>query len=215
MDTGTTFIIADNQPITRAGLQQYIVTFFEGSKQLFASSKKELSTILDTCCAGVVILDYALFDFKGIEDLLIMEKRFPQVHWILFFNELSEPMIRQVQGSTSISLLAKDASEGEIISALQAAVKGEQYICQEVQEMLQAVSPTEDFIPLTASETEILKLIAHGKSVKEIATLRHSSIHTIVTHKKNLFRKLQVNNVYEATKYAIRAGLVDLIEYYI
>ena len=48
MDIGTTFIIADNQPITRAGLQQYIVTFFEGSKQLFASSKKELSTILDT-----------------------------------------------------------------------------------------------------------------------------------------------------------------------
>ena len=133
----------------------------------------------------------------------------------MVFNELSEPMIRQVQGSTSISLLAKDASEGEIVSALQAVVKGQQYICQEVQEMLQVVSTTEDFIPLTASETEILKLIAHGKSVKEIATLRHSSIHTIVTHKKNLFRKLQVNNVYEATKYAIRAGLVDLIEYYI
>ena len=68
---------------------------------------------------------------------------------------------------------------------------------------------------LTPTEIEILKLIAHGKTVKEIATLRHSSIHTITTHKKNLFRKLEVTNVYEATKYALRAGLVEMMEYYI
>lgn len=68
---------------------------------------------------------------------------------------------------------------------------------------------------LTATETDILKLIARGKSVKEIAAERISSVHTIVTHKKNIFRKLGVNNVYEATRYALRAGLVELVEYYI
>ena len=52
-------------------------------------------------------------------------------------------------------------------------------------------------------------------SVKEIAAERTSSVHTIITHKKNIFRKLEVNNVYEATKYALRAGLVELVEYYI
>jgi DNA-binding NarL/FixJ family response regulator len=51
--------------------------------------------------------------------------------------------------------------------------------------------------------------------VKEIAQQRVSSIHTIVTHKKNIFRKLEVNNVYEATKYALRAGLVEMVEYYL
>lgn len=215
MDSGTTFIIADNQPITRAGLQHFISTFFMGSTIIFASCKKELSTILNICCAGVVIIDYALYDFKGIEDFLIMGKRFPHIHWILFFNELSEPIIRQVQGNASVSLLLKEASEEEIIKVLQAAVQGEQYICQEIASLQTSSPTTTDFIPLTTSEKEILKLIAHGKSVKEIASIRHSSIHTIVTHKKNLFRKLQVNNVYEATKYAIRAGIVDLIEYYI
>jgi DNA-binding NarL/FixJ family response regulator len=68
---------------------------------------------------------------------------------------------------------------------------------------------------LTTTEVEILRLIARGLSVKEIAQERVSSIHTIVTHKKNIFRKLQVNNVYEATKYALRAGLVEMVEYYL
>lgn len=58
-------------------------------------------------------------------------------------------------------------------------------------------------------------MIARGKSVKEIAAERFSSTHTIITHKKNIFRKLGVNNVYEATKYAIRAGIVEMMEYYI
>jgi len=52
-------------------------------------------------------------------------------------------------------------------------------------------------------------------TTKEIAEKRFSSFHTINTHRKNIFRKLGVNNVHEATKYALRAGLVDSAEYYI
>jgi len=40
-------------------------------------------------------------------------------------------------------------------------------------------------------------------------------MHTIMTHRKNIFRKIEVNNVHEATKYAMKAGLIDLAEYYI
>lgn len=58
-------------------------------------------------------------------------------------------------------------------------------------------------------------LIASGFSAKEIAAKRVSSIHTITTHKKNIFRKLGVNNIYEATRYAFRVGLIELVEYYI
>jgi DNA-binding NarL/FixJ family response regulator len=55
-------------------------------------------------------------------------------------------------------------------------------------------------------------MIALGKSVKEIAEERISSVHTITTHKKNIFRKLEVNNVFEATKYALRSGLIDAMD---
>ena len=48
------------------------------------------------CNDSVVILDYTLFDINGIEEFLIIEKRFPRVRWILFSNELSEDFIRRI-----------------------------------------------------------------------------------------------------------------------
>ena len=68
---------------------------------------------------------------------------------------------------------------------------------------------------MTDTEKEILKEIAIGRTTKEIAANRNLSFHTIITHRKNIFRKLEVNNVHEATKYAMRAGLIDMAEYYI
>ncbi|MDR0894995.1 MAG: LuxR C-terminal-related transcriptional regulator, partial [Prevotellaceae bacterium] len=50
---------------------------------------------------------------------------------------------------------------------------------------------------------------------KEIAFEKNISFHTANTHRKNIFRKLEINNVHEAVKYAIRAGIFDVAEYYI
>ena len=68
---------------------------------------------------------------------------------------------------------------------------------------------------LTPTETEILRDVALGLTTREIAEKRYSSFHTVNTHRKNIFRKIGVNNVHEATRYALRAGLVDSAEYYI
>ena len=77
----------------------------------------------------------------------------------------------------------------------------------------QTQAPIENI--LTNTEKIILKEIALGKTTKEIAAERNLSFHTINSHRKNIFRKLEVNNVHEATKYAMRAGVVDMAEYYI
>lgn len=57
--------------------------------------------------------------------------------------------------------------------------------------------------------------MAMGKTTKEIASERFLSVYTVMTHRKNIFRKLQVNNAHEAVRYALRAGIVDAMEYYI
>jgi DNA-binding NarL/FixJ family response regulator len=66
---------------------------------------------------------------------------------------------------------------------------------------------------LTDTEREIVKLIADGFTTKEIAGKKHISTHTVMTHRKNIFRKLEVNSISELTKFAIRNGLTDIIEY--
>lgn len=216
MVDSATFILADNQDITRAGMHGYISFIFSNASITDICDKQHLVSRLSEDSHSVVVLDYTLFDINGIEELLIIVRRFPSAHWILFSNELSDNFMRRISAECNISMILKETSADEIHCALRCACHGERFICHHIANMLiQTPERPELSNNLTPTETDILRLIAKGMTVKEIASERISSIHTIVTHKKNIFRKLGINNVYEATKYALRAGLVEIVEYYI
>ncbi len=216
INTDTTFIIADNQDITRMGLRQYISMTFTEYRIVDVVDKKGLTLALIEHSKPVVILDYILFDLNGIEEFFIIGNRFSGASWILFSNEFSDDLIRQLSVKRNIGMILKENLGEEICSALIYAARGERFLCNQITNLLIIdINKPKIHSILTATEIDILKLIVRGKSVKEIAMERISSTHTIITHKKNIFRKLGTNNVYEATKYALRAGLVDMVEYYI
>jgi len=211
------FIIADNQDITKAGILFLLGGLKEVGNISESDNRMELIKELRTSPEAVVILDYTLFDFAGADELLILNERFPKVNWILFSDELSEEFVKRIlYSSQQFSIVMKDNSKEEITSALQCAMHKERFICNHISNMLigkQNSVPVENV--LTNTEKIILKEIALGKTTKEIAAERNLSFHTINSHRKNIFRKLEVNNVHEAIKYAMRAGIVDLAEYYI
>lgn len=208
--------LADRQGITCAGLM-YLISRIDGAECVQVDDKAALVKSLPDGEECVVIVDYTLFDFTDGTDLLILSQRFPMVHWLLFSEELSLDFVRQVVvGSYMFSIVMKESPLTEIREAIRYAMQGRRFICQHMAEMLLAPSFGDDEnVKLTKTETEILKCIALGMTTKEIAEKRFSSFHTVNTHRKNIFRKLGVNNAHEATKYALRAGLVDSAEYYI
>ena len=218
------YIIADNQDITKAGMMFLLSKQKDVSQLLSVDNKTELIRELRLHPQAVVILDYTLFDFAGADELIVLRERFKEVDWLLFSDELSIGFLRQVLfSSMAFGVVMKDNSKEEILTALQCASRKERFICNHVTNLLlsgniQQVSSStniqEDHL-LTATEKTILKEIASGKTTKEIAAEKNLSFHTINSHRKNIFRKLGVNNVHEATKYAMRAGIVDLAEYYI
>ena len=209
-------ILADNQDITRAGL----LYVFEqrGVENVVTATDKAalLDKLRDNPCS-VVILDYTLFDFSGDSELLILGERFKNAFLVLFSEELSLDFVRRMVGtSLSVSVLLKESPMSEITDCLKQALAHKRYICQRMLEMMLVPANTlESKVPLTKTETEILRDIALGMTTKEIAEKRFSSFHTVNTHRKNIFRKIEVNNVHEATKYAIKSGLVDTADYYI
>ena len=207
-------LIADNQGITRAGLMYLLQSYSETDSRCVAD-KAGLIEELKSCPDGVVIVDYTLFDINDAAELLVLGDRFPNACWLLFSDDLSTDFIRMVvASSTRFGVVLKDSPLSEIRLAITTALAGQRYICQRVTEML-LTTEKKEIVKLTATETEILKDIALGMTTKEIAEKRFSSFHTVNTHRKNIFRKLGVNNVHEATKDALRAGLVDSAEYYI
>lgn len=214
-----TIVLADNQDITRAGVL-YLCNKISGFGQIIeADTSETLLKILSEYPDSVVILDYSLFDLKSIDELFILQERFKKVQWILFSEYLSEDFIRRIiYGSDAFGLVLKDVSLEEIQTSILYALRSERYVCNRVCNLLltkKVETGSKERPVLTATETEILKAIALGKTTKEIAAERYSSVHTITTHRKNIFRKLEVNTIYEATKYALRAGIIDSAEYYI
>lgn len=213
-------IVVDNQDITRIGIE-CLISKIKDTQVTILENKSALVRRLTMEPSSLIILDYTLSDFGGTDELLNLSLRFDKAHFLLFSEELSNDFLRRLMfASESFSVVLKGCLLDEIEIALHHAINAERYICARVVNQLLS-SPSVNVLDnkssdiLTATEKEILKEIAVGKTTKEIAADRNLSFHTIITHRKNIFRKLEVNNVHEATKYAIRAGIIDVSDYYI
>lgn len=210
------YIIADNQELTRFALES-LLRKDEENEIYRAFDKAELVALLVEHENAVVLLDYTLFDFADEDQLLIVAERFNLSQWILISDELTPQFIRRVvYSSHQFSMLFKDGPLSEVKDALQSVNRHTRYLSQRALETIITQQQEEEKPDiLTQTEKEIVKLIATGKTTKEIAAERFSSIHTVTTHRKNIFRKLGINTAHEAVKYALRAGLIDPSEFYI
>ena len=212
------YIVADNQELTRFALESLLQK--EEENVIYrAFDKARLVELLKEHESAVVLLDYTLFDFTDEDQLLIIGERFSLSQWILISDELTPQFLRRVvYSSHQFSVVFKDGPLSEVREAVNAVNRHTRYLSQRALEVIithqqQEEDKTESV--LTETETEIVKAIAQGKTTKEIAAERFSSVHTVTTHRKNIFRKLGINTAHEAVKYALRAGLIDPSEFYI
>ena len=206
-------ILADNQPITRLGIINLWNRIVPDGEVIPVADRKELLHSLAEYPDALILLDYTLFDFASLESMLITGMRYNHARWILFCEDLNESFLRRIVPERQFSVLLKDSSIEDISQALQSAMAKKQFVSQQVKIMLQNRKELHDKLSLTATEIEILQSIAQGKTSQTVATERNLSIHTIATHRKNIFRKIGVNNALEATKYAVQTGIVHLTEY--
>ena len=203
------YILADNQDLTRFATESLLRRSSDNVVRR-AIDRAGLVELLKENENSVVVLDYTL-------QLLIISERFAMAGWVLLSDDLTPKLVRRlVYSSHAFSIVFKDSQLRELSEALQAAAQNSRYICQRAMEIiLSRPQEEEDPYVLTQTEIEIVKAIAQGKTTKEIASERFSSVHTINTHRKNIFRKLKVNTAHEAIKYALRAGWVDQNDFYI
>jgi len=217
---GTSIIIFDKQDITRLGMEALISKLHireQNCKISTADTKEALVNYLISNPDSVAVIDYALSEMNSINTLLNISARFPKTHWILFSDELSVQFLKKILCSDAFSVVFKNSDFSEICTAVTLALKRQVFICLQVKELLSMPDKSNTGVNelLTLTEKEILREIAWGKTAKEIAVLRNISMHTVITHRKNIYRKLEVNNSQEASRFALRAGILDTSDYYI
>ena len=207
-------VLADIQFLTNEALHTILSPHY-GAFHIVAT-KAGLKQYLQKEGISLVITDYILFDFDSIKELAELRKEYPETAIVVLTNAITHIKIKELNDAGIRNIILKTDDREELFQVIEAALKGKKYYSGEVLDiLLKKDGPTEDASLLTSSEIEIVRMIAAGLSTKEIATKKHISFHTVMTHRKNIFRKLGVSSSPELLMYAIKAGLIDNIEYHI
>lgn len=211
-------VIADTQFLIVTALKSLLDRQAEWCAEAVNSSS-ELYKVLEKETCQLLITDHLLFDYNHPEGLYEIKRKFPKVSILILTNSLSKTEFSELTKFGIRNIIYKTADRHEILTAIESALKGKKYYSGEILDMLLEMGEprqnTEEPIHLTSAEIEIVKLIASGLTTKEIAAKKHISFHTVNTHRKNIFRKMGVSNASELIIYAIKAGWIDNIEYYI
>jgi DNA-binding NarL/FixJ family response regulator len=173
--------------------------------------------------SGAPLPDLFITDIssKGFEPVILrkIKKAFPDTSFLIIADSVSHNLLKTISEAGILNILLQNSEPQEILTAVFAALKGKKYYSSDILDMimepldLKITAGRE--VQLTNTEREIVRQIASGLTTKDIATDRNISIHTVSTHRKNIFRKLDVSNASELIMKSIRAGWIDNIEYYI
>lgn len=216
-----TIIIADNQNFTRVGIISILSEFYNHNLRISSvKNKMELNGILITEEPHLLIIDYNLFDFAFVAEFGEIRKNFPNMGILVVSDILESEEVLSIINLGITNYILKTSEEQELLEAVNATLNNRKYLSSQILDVLlerkaNIRQPTLEIGKLTISELDIVRLIAQGLTTKEIAIQKSLSYHTIITHRKNIFRKLGISNSSELLMYAMRAGLIDTTEYYI
>jgi DNA-binding NarL/FixJ family response regulator len=211
-------LIADNQYLISRSLAELLSQKYQFIVREIVTNRKDLERALKEGQLSLLIIDVNHFDFEGPSDIkdAIASGSIPV---LVITNSLTRNELAGLDSIGVKNILFKSSSEAEILTAVDLTLQGRKFYGRDVMEILlekgEWKKTIQENTSLTASEIEIVKLIAEGMTTKEIASRKNVSFHTIMTHRKNIFRKARVNNASELVMFAIRAGIIDTIEYQI
>ncbi|MGC3945399.1 MAG: response regulator transcription factor [Chryseolinea sp.] len=208
-----TVLIADNQPLTAAGIAHILEDRNDVSVLGFVGSAHELPSLLKEHSPTVLIVDYDLDGYISRDDLAEIRNHSPETNVLVISSGNNKAAILQVLQLGVIGYVTKHCSRKEITQAISAVAKGEKFYCSKILDIIMekhfSASPPE-VTPssLTARETEILTLLASGYSTQKVADELHLSPHTVHTHRKSIIRKLSIKSPTEFVIYALDFGLI-------
>jgi DNA-binding NarL/FixJ family response regulator len=215
--TSYRLIVADDHVMFRRGLRRILERDPEIQIAGETGDGLELLGLLKRVTADLVILDISMPGLRGIEAIHEIRKGFPGVKILVLTMHKEREFLRQALAGGAQGYLLKEDTDMALFSAIKEIREGKIYLSSNFTEgmdpawmkALQGGSPPGPQPELlTTREKEVLKLIAEGKSSKEIGDLLFISFRTVNRHRSSVMHKLRLNKSTDLVKYAIQNGYI-------
>jgi DNA-binding NarL/FixJ family response regulator len=206
-------VLVDDHALVRAGMRSLLGSMERVQVVGEASSGEEALALARSAQPDVVLMDIAMKGMTGLDAASRMREANPGVRVIILSMHAGEEYVLQALRAGAVGYLLKDAATGELELALRSVMRGESWFSpavsrQVVEGYVQRVGGEPAADVLTARQREVLRLVAGGKSTKEIAFDLNLSVKTVETHRAQIMERLGIRDVAGLVRYALRTGLV-------
>ncbi len=205
--------LIDDHHVVRRGLRSYLESFSEIAVIGEASSGEEALAQMENWLPDVAVIDLLMpGGIDGIETTRRIREMTPHTQVVVLTAQTDEARVVAALRAGAIGYLRKDTQPELLLNAVYAAAKGQSVLDPSVAGTVLQELRTGGKDDLTARETEVLRLLASGRSNHEIADILVVSDETIKTHVGNILTKLHLAHRAQAMIYALKRGVISLDE---
>ncbi|HSF19154.1 MAG TPA: response regulator transcription factor [Vicinamibacteria bacterium] len=209
-------LLADDHELVRKGLRGVLATRPDWNVCGEAVTGREAVSKAKELNPDVVILDVSMPELNGVEATREIVQSCPKTEVLILTVHDSDSLIREVLDAGARGYILKSDATTKLVAAVESLLVRKPYFTSHVHQIvlegyLDGVKPLkgEPLRRLTSRETQILQLLAEGRSNKEIANILDISVKTVETHRTNIMRKLGVHSVVELVRYAIKNEIIQ------
>ena len=209
-------VLADDHALLRDGVKRIIEESQDLCVVAEASDGLELLRLLKRLEVDMILLDIGMPNLRGIEATREIKSSYPAVKILILTMHKKKDYIRHALSAGADGYLLKEATGDELFDAITTIRHGGAYVSNALSkeltaDMIQVYRSGAKMTPdvLTVREKEVLKLIAEGKSSKEIASLLFISVYTVNNHRANIIKKLGMKKTADLVMYAVREGYTE------
>lgn len=209
-------LLADDHKIIREGL----VSLLEQSPGMQvvgqAANGREAMQIARRCRPDIIVMDVSMPELNGMEATSQLIAELPDTKIIALSMHSDKRFVAGMLKAGASGYLLKNAAFDELVDAINTVCANETYLSPKIAAVVIndyvsfAKNEEKQQNPLTQREREVLQLLAEGKSTKQIAGDLFVSVKTIESHRQNIMKKLNIYNLADLIKYAIREGYTSL-----
>jgi len=203
-------LIADDHSVVRQGLRMYLGSDPELEIVGEARDGAEALSLAEQLHPDVVLMDLLMPIMDGIAATAAIRRQVPDTEVVALTSVLEDKSVVDAVRAGAIGYLLKDTEADELRQAIKAAAAGQVQLSPQVAARLlrEIRTPEKPHEMLTSRETDVLMLLAEGKSNKDISRALNLGEQTVKTHVSHILDKLGVPSRTQAALYAIRSGLV-------